>query len=85
MAQGKSPSASAIDMLQALPTPTHMALVELQNRGILKYLVSQNTDGLHRKSGILPVGSSRDGHAQLSCRRLKSNLIGQNIGTPRQC
>lgn len=32
-----------------------MALVELQNRGILKYLISQNCDGLHRKSGMLPV------------------------------
>lgn len=75
MAQGKSPSASATDMLQALPTATHMALVELQNRGVLKYLISQNTDGLHRKSGILPVGSSRDAHVQLSRWVVDSSLI----------
>ncbi|KAI1410896.1 DHS-like NAD/FAD-binding domain-containing protein [Hypoxylon sp. FL1857] len=52
-AQGRQPT-GAVSTLQAMPTPTHMALVELQNRGILKYLISQNCDGLHRKSGILP-------------------------------
>lgn len=31
-----------------------MAMVELQNRGHLKYVISQNVDGLHRKSGIDP-------------------------------
>ncbi|KAH8890143.1 NAD-dependent deacetylase sirtuin-7 [Thozetella sp. PMI_491] len=53
-AQGRDRDIKAANTLQAIPTPTHMALVELQNRGILKYLISQNCDGLHRKSGILP-------------------------------
>ncbi|GAB1317011.1 protein acetyllysine N-acetyltransferase [Madurella fahalii] len=53
-AQGRDRDIKSVDTLQAIPTPTHMALVELQNRGVLKYLVSQNCDGLHRKSGILP-------------------------------
>ncbi|ORY58116.1 DHS-like NAD/FAD-binding domain-containing protein [Pseudomassariella vexata] len=53
-AQGREGDLKAVNTLQAVPTSTHMALVELQNRRILKYLISQNCDGLHRKSGILP-------------------------------
>lgn len=36
----------------AQPTLTHQALVGLVEAGIVKYVVSQNVDGLHLKSGI---------------------------------
>lgn len=54
-AQGREHALKSGDTLEAIPTATHMALVELLNRGVLKYLVSQNCDGLHRKSGVAPV------------------------------
>ena len=44
----------ATSSLRAYPSPTHMSLFELMEKGHLKYLVSQNCDGLHRKSGIHP-------------------------------
>lgn len=40
---------------QARPSLTHMALTELMRRDILKGCISQNVDGLHRKSGMNPV------------------------------
>jgi NAD-dependent SIR2 family protein deacetylase len=39
---------------KALPTFTHMSLYKLYEEGLLKCLLSQNVDGLHRKSGIAP-------------------------------
>lgn len=41
-------------MQKAIPSPTHMAFVRLMQEGLLKFVVSQNVDGLHRKSGIPP-------------------------------
>lgn len=53
-AQQRARAAPATESRVAHPTLTHMGLVQLQRRGILKHLISQNTDGLHRKSGFDP-------------------------------
>ncbi len=39
---------------QIKPNASHRALVELQRLGNLQFLITQNTDNLHRQSGIHP-------------------------------
>ena len=39
------------DFLSARPNPAHLALVELEKRGRLDCLVTQNIDGLHHRAG----------------------------------
>lgn len=40
-----------MDARQVLPNPAHIALAELERRGKLKAVVTQNIDGLHQKAG----------------------------------
>jgi len=51
-AQGKARTGPTTPTTKAVPTACHMAIVTLQNKGILSYLISQNCDGLHRRSGM---------------------------------
>lgn len=44
-----------VALLKALPSPTHMAIVKLHEENIAKFTISQNVDGLHRRSGISPT------------------------------
>ena len=39
------------EMRDAMPNPGHLALVELERRGKLQTLITQNIDGLHQKAG----------------------------------
>lgn len=38
-------------MLDAQPNPAHLALAELESRGILKAVITQNIDNLHQRAG----------------------------------
>eukprot|EP00249_Psilotum_nudum_P020192 c27598_g1_i2 orf=1021-1890(-) len=50
--EGKPIPKADVPFHQARPGLTHMSLVGLQRAGILKFIISQNIDGLHLKSGI---------------------------------
>jgi mono-ADP-ribosyltransferase sirtuin 6 len=49
-----------MDFAAAKPTFTHRAITRLVSEGILQFCITQNVDGLHRRSGL-----SRDKHAVL--------------------
>eukprot|EP00455_Lapot_gusevi_P048667 TRINITY_DN6765_c0_g2_i6.p1 TRINITY_DN6765_c0_g2~~TRINITY_DN6765_c0_g2_i6.p1 ORF type:complete len:564 (-),score=181.36 TRINITY_DN6765_c0_g2_i6:76-1767(-) len=51
----------SVTMEAAQPTYAHRALLQLLQQGTVKYIVSQNVDGLHRRSGI-PAESISEVH-----------------------
>jgi len=54
-AKGEARKEKSVSSLKAIPTTCHMSIVKMLETGHLKYLISQNTDGLHRKSGVPPA------------------------------
>lgn len=66
----KGLSSPKFDWSSAEPNPSHMAIVELQNMGKLAFLISQNIDNLHLKSGINPelLAELHGNVAKLRCR-----------------
>eukprot|EP00754_Rhynchopus_humris_P012190 Rhum_TRINITY_DN14273_c1_g2::Rhum_TRINITY_DN14273_c1_g2_i2::g.76385::m.76385/K11416/SIRT6, SIR2L6; mono-ADP-ribosyltransferase sirtuin 6 len=57
-AKGQEDKIRSVDMMRAVPTATHMALVEMLSQGVVHHVISQNVDGLHRKSGVRPEALS---------------------------
>ena len=53
-------SGPKMDFTDAKPTKTHRAICKLVELGYVQFVVTQNVDGLHKKSGL-----SRDHHAVL--------------------
>jgi mono-ADP-ribosyltransferase sirtuin 6 len=71
---------------QIEPNSSHVALVELQRLGKLRFLITQNTDNLHRRSGIRPeLLAELHGNGQLmrcvGCDRLYARReVGWDVG-----
>lgn len=74
-AQGKA--AKSVNTMTTIPTPSHMALLSLQEAGYLKFLVSQNTDGMHRRSGF-PSNKLSELHGNTAveyCKTCKKDYV----------
>ncbi len=69
------------------PNNAHLALAELETMGIVKYIITQNIDGLHKKAGSKNVieihGSLREIYC-LNCRKLYTAPEVPE-GTPPYC
>ena len=66
-----------VTIQKAFPTKGHMALKDLMDRGILKKVISQNIDGLHRKSGI-PADKIYEVHGNTNlevCQKCKQDYM----------
>jgi NAD-dependent deacetylase len=52
---------------QAKPHPAHYALAELEEFGILRYLITQNVDNLHRAAGSKNIAEIHGNFSKLRC------------------
>lgn len=66
--------------MNAEPNGAHRALFDLQQRGIVKSIVTQNVDGLHQKAGstdVIDLHGRIDGVSCISCGNKLSRVLYQ--------
>lgn len=56
------------------PNPGHFALAELEKKGILKYILTQNVDGLHQKTGSKNVAEYHGAIKKFRCVECSKRL-----------
>ncbi len=83
--KGLPVDSSTRDWLKSEPNSGHMAVLELQNLGKLTFLISQNIDNLHLKSGIKPelLAELHGNMTKLRCRNCQ--FVMDNFDDHMRC
>jgi NAD-dependent deacetylase len=68
-----------IDLQDALPNLAHFALVKLEEKGFLSWLITQNVDGLHQRSGSKNIMELHGSFSHLSCLTCSMTFNSQDI------
>jgi NAD-dependent deacetylase len=66
-------------MYAAEPNSAHLALAELEKQGLLRAVVTQNIDGLHRKAGSQRVLEVHGNTRTASCTRCSKQVEAQPL------
>ena len=69
------------------PNAAHRALVELEQLGIVRRVITQNIDGLHRKAGSRKVIEIHGSLREIICQQCGRTYLAPNIpeGNPPHC
>jgi mono-ADP-ribosyltransferase sirtuin 6 len=83
--KGLPPRSTPVSWDSVAPNKGHLAIVELQKIGKLKFLISQNVDNLHLKSGIRPdrLAELHGNMTKLRCTRCQQTI--DRIAAKRRC
>lgn len=69
------------------PNQAHRALVQLERMGILRHVITQNIDGLHKKAGSLSVTEMHGSLREINCLSCGRQYLAPNVpqGDPPYC
>ncbi len=69
------------------PNPAHFALAELEKMGIVRCVITQNIDGLHKKAGSRNVVEIHGSLREICCLKCRRQYIAPQVppGTPPYC
>ena len=83
--QAKGLPTKSIDFSSAEPNAGHLAIAELQGLGKLAFLISQNVDNLHLRSGIRPelIAELHGNITKLRCQTC--DFLMDNMGDQMPC
>jgi NAD-dependent deacetylase len=66
-------------LIKAQPNPAHRALAQLEQRGMLRAVITQNIDGLHQRAGSREVYELHGNLRSATCTECEEQVPGERV------